>query len=83
MCDTFRIVVDNDKKEKMNNKEAVILGASAVVGVFTMGFGGLLVGPAVTVFAWMYSQDKKRNEQAARQRDIERRTRYHVHYRGD
>lgn len=64
----------------MKNKEAVVLGASAVVGVLGMGLGGLLVGPAVTMFAWIYAQEKRDREKAARQRDIERRTRYHHHY---
>jgi hypothetical protein len=44
---------------------------------------GLLVLPILPVGIIAYAAYSVAKNKAARQRDIERRTRYHYHYRGD
>ena len=67
----------------MDSDKVMIAAAVTVGSVLTMGLGGLLVGPVVAGIAYGAAENKLSNEKAAQQRDIERRTRIHIHYRGD
>ena len=58
-------------------------GGMAVICGLTMGWGGLLIGPLIMGVAGVVADREAANKEAARERDIERRTRYHYHYRGD
>lgn len=71
------------KLNKMKSEKVAVAVAVTVGSVLTMGLGGLLVGPVLAGIACVIAENKLANEKAARQRDVERRTRYHYHYRGD